>query len=256
MIDVANLHVYRARVYKRGTYGDDRLQVRILPLMADITDSSELENLPKFPALQKGLVLNCRQEASSDLKFKQDNSDVDGKDVADYVCVVANDDFTFGYVVCLENQFLGYMGKGYLDSWGFSYVRDYINNRGLGDNDLKYEYLCVQNITATPDGGLCEFYNWKNGNKYIINRSGSCIMLLQDKAYIRVGSPGRGGRKNPFSAIEMTGEKIVFKTKTFEVNADNVILGHHNQYLLSTALGSMPISVEGINLMPIKSIVV
>lgn len=256
MVDVSDLHVYRARVYKRGKFGDDRLQVRILPLMADITDSKELDNLPKFPALNKGLVYNCRQEATSDLKYKSDNSDIDGKANADYVCVVCNDDFTYGYVVCLENQFYGYMGSSYIDSWGFSGVKDYINNRGLGDNDLKYEFLCVQNITATPDGGLCEIYNWKNGNKYIINRSGSCIIMLQDKTYIRVGSPGKGGKKNPFSAIEMTGEKIIIKTKTLEVNADSIILGHHGQYLLSTSTKSMPISVEGINLYPIDSILV
>lgn len=256
MVDVSNLHVYRARVYKRGAFGDDRLQVRILPLMADITDSKELENLPKFPALQKGMVLNCRQEATSDLKFKENGKAVDGKDEADYVCVVCNDDFTYGYVVCLENQFYGYMGKHYKDSWGFTSVRDYINNRGLGDSDLKYEYLTVQAITSTPDGGFCEFYNWKNGNKYIINKSGSCIMLLQDKAYIRVGSPGTNGKKNPFSAIEMTGTKIEFKTTTFEVFSDNVILGHHNQYLLSTSCKMMPISSEGINLQPIKAICV
>lgn len=255
MVDVSDLHIYRARVYRRGKHGDDRLQVRILPFMADITDSNELENLPKFPALNKGMVFNCRQEASSSLKFKS-GDDVDGKDVADYVCVACNSDFTYGYVLCLENQFYGYMGNNYIDSWGFTSIRDYINNRGLGDDSLRYEYLCVQTISSSPDGGYCEFYNWKNGNKYIINRAGTCIMVLQDKIYIRAGSPGRGGQKNPFSAIEMTGEKIVFKTKLFEVNADNLILGHHNQYLLSTSCGMMPISVEGVNLQPIKSIMV
>jgi hypothetical protein len=255
MVDVSDLHIYRARVYKRGTSGDDRLQVRILPLQADITDSKELNNLPKFPPLIKGQVFNCRQECSSNLKYKN-GQDIDGKENADYVCVVANSDWTFGYVLGLENQFYGYMGNNYLDSWGFTYMRDYINNRGLGDEDLQYEYLVVQAMSSTPDGGFCEFYNWKNGNKYIINRAGSCIMILQDKVYIRAGSPGVNGAKNPFSAIEMTGSKIVVKTPCFDVTADNVILGHHNQYLLSTACSKMPVSAEGINLQPITAIMV
>lgn len=253
MVDVQDLHFYRARVYKRGTEGDDRLQVRILPLMADIKDK-EADNLPKFPCLFKGKVINCRQEKPTSETYNTNGKLIDSVETADYVCVICTDDFTFGYVLCLENQFLGYSGSNYVDSWGYPYLRDYINNRGLGDSDLKYEYLSVQEISSTDDGGYCEFFNWKNGNKYIINRSGSCIMILQDKVYIRAGSPGKNGAKNDFSAIEMSSDKVVIKTPRFEVDAKSIILGHHGQYLLSCSSSMVPVCAEGVNLQPIKSI--
>ena len=47
---------------------------------------------------------------------------------------------------------------------------------------------------------------------------------------------------------------ITFKTPKFDINADEVILGHHGQYLLATACKGMPISSEGVNLQPIKAI--
>lgn len=249
-----DLHFHRARVYKRGKPGDDRLQVRILPQMSDIPKEEE-DNLPKFPCLFRNQVLNCRQEATSSEKYSTNGKSVDGLSNADYVCVLCNDDFTFGYVVCLENAFYDYMSTPHSDSWGFQYIESYINNRGMGDSALDYQNLVVQAMPSTDDGGMIEFYNWKNGNKYIINRSGACIMILQDKIYIRAGSPGQNGAKNPFSAIEMSGDKIVIKTKLLEVNADNVILGHHGQYLLGTAVSSS-FAAEGRNFYPVKSILV
>jgi len=249
-----DLHFHRARVYKRGKFGDDRLQVRILPQMADIPQD-ELENLPKFPCLFKNMVLNCRQEATSSEKYSTTGNPVDGKDNADYVCVLCNKDYTFGYVVCLENAFYDYMTTPHKDSWGFSSIKDYINNRGMGDSALDYDNLVVQAMPSTEDGGMVEFYNWKNGNKYIINRSGACIMVLQDKVYIRAGSPGKNGKKNPFSAIEMSGSKIVIKTKLLDINSEKIILGHHGQYLLGTAVSS-PFAAEGRNFYPVKDIAV
>lgn len=246
------LHFHRARVYKRGKFGDDRLQVRILPHFADIPDS-ELKNLPKFPCLFKNQVINCRQEAPSSERYSNGKS-VDGFDEADYVCVLCNDDFTYGYVVCLESVFYDYQETAHKDSWGFQYVRDYINNRGLGDKNFSYDNLVVQNMANTEDGGMLEFYNWKNGNKYIINRSGTCLMLLQDKAYIRVGSPSSTpGKKSAFSAIEITSGKILMKTTSFDIDAENVTLGRHGQYLLGTAVSS-PFAAEGRNFYPVRSI--
>jgi hypothetical protein len=80
-------------------------------------------------------------------------------------------------------------------------------------------------------------------------------MVLQDKVYIRAGSPGKNGKKNPFSAIEMSGSKIVIKTKLLDINSEKIILGHHGQYLLGTAV-STPFAAEGRNFYPVKDIAV
>ena len=59
------LKLYRARVHDVGKENDDRLQVRIMPFMADYPETDS-ENLPRYPMMFKGQVLQCYTELNPD----------------------------------------------------------------------------------------------------------------------------------------------------------------------------------------------
>jgi hypothetical protein len=99
-------------------------------------------------------------------------------------------------------------------------------------------------------------YNYKTGDKYIVNSSGTCMVMKQDEVYIRAGSPSEGKSgpnvvsgfsKKAFSEIRITPDKIYMKTPTFEVDAKKKIFGHGGQNFVRT-FGSCALGVEGHNL--------
>lgn len=234
------LFLKRARIYDRCGANDDRLQVRVMPDQATV---QETRNLPCYPCLFKGQVLNGVTE-------KED------KDHATEVMVLCNEDKTYGFVLCLANVFHSYYrDTKYTESYGFDYIKQFLGTRGLGT--IKYEDFVVTNWVMSDKGGLCEMYNYKTGELYILNSAGTCIVMKQDELYMRCGSPSEGAsgkkaalssfKKKDFSEIVMTPEKVSINTRVFEVNAKKRIWGHGGQSILRT-FGTSALGVEGHNL--------
>lgn len=236
---IEGLILKRARIYDRCGANDDRLQVRVMPDQATI---SETRNLPCYPCIFKGQVLNGVTE-------KED------KENATEVIVACTEDKTYGFVICLANVFHSYYrDTKYSESYGFNYIKQFLGARGLGT--IRYEDFVVQNWQMSDKGGLVEMYNYKTGDKYIVNSSGTCMVMKQDEVYIRAGSPSEGKSgpnvvsgfsKKAFSEIRITPDKIYMKTPTFEVDAKKKIFGHGGQNFVRT-FGSCALGVEGHNL--------
>lgn len=234
------LFLKRARIYDRCGANDDRLQVRVMPEQASISES---ELLPCFPCLFKGQVLNGVTEKEN-------------KENATEVMVISNEDNTYGFVLCLANVFHSYYKPTkYTESYGFDYIKQFLGTRGLGA--IKYEDFVVTNWVMSEQGGLCQMYNYKTGELYTLNSSGTCIVMKQDELYLRCGSPSEGAsgkkalisgfKKREFSEIVLTPDKVSIKTNVFEVNAKKRIWGHGGQNVVRT-FGSSALGVEGHNI--------
>lgn len=244
------LKLYRARVHDVGKEGDDRLQVRIMPYMADYPDL-ESDNLPRYPSMFKGQVINCYTELNP-------NKDTN---MPDWVFVAATEDFTVGYIIGLANQFYTCNNTPYLDSYGYKKIQNFISSRGLDTNYVNYDEMVIEKwITNTNNregGGMVEMYNYKTGEKYYINTSGTCFIIQYDKIYMRVGNPSGSAQATTesFSQIQMDAHQIEFKTELFNVDAKKVILGHHGLNVIGTT-GSSGVSMEGVDLNPVTSITI
>lgn len=241
-----DLKIYRARVHDVCKVGDDRLQVRIMPHMADFPSVDD-DNLPKYPFMFKGQVITCYTEL---------NPDKDGN--ADWVFVAATDDFTVGYIIGLANQFYTSGKSPFVDSYGYKYVQNFISSRGLDTTYVNYEEMVVEKWLTTDKGGMVEMYNYRTGEKYLINSSGTCIIMQFDKIYMRVGNPSgmtNTSSNETFSQIEMTGGEVSIKTKLFNVDAEKVILGHHGLSVVGTT-GSLGVSMEGVDFNPVSNITI
>jgi len=245
-----NLKIYKARIYRMCGPNDDRIQVRILPHMIDI-QSDELDNLPKYPPFFKGQAISGKTEYD------------DGKTSAENVWVASTPDFTFGFVMGLANAFGQFSGKMF-DSYNFDELKKYLVKRRICPDDFNYRDLTVQFWSEYIDsegkskGGILEFINKKYGHKYIITTSGAIFAITSDSILLRIGGVNTeplGGTK--FSSMEMTPGKIRFKTPVFEIDAGKVILGKRGlSVLATTALGLIPIAVDGMNLTPVTDIMV
>lgn len=240
-----SLRLYKARIYSSGKDGDDRLQVRVLPYMADY-EVSECGDLPRYPALIKGQIITGYSELSPNPKTN----------MADEVFIVATSDWTVGYVLGLANRFHDCSSTPYQESYGFLNIQDYLSTRGL--DAIEYEDIYVDMWNSTQDGGFILMHNFKTGDVYVINASGTCIVMQADKIYLRVGSPNSsdsGGNSGDRSTITMTNTAISFKTKLFDVDAEDVVLGHHGLKVLATlADPAITQTYNGMNLQPISTI--
>src|SRR5574344_744064 len=217
------LRVYLASIYKTLGPNDDRLQLRILPYMIDIPDN-ELDNLPKFPAFSKSQVINGYTEYN------------DGKDKADRVYVLCTPDFSYGYVLSLATEFEGNTKSRFSGSYNFKDIKRYLAQRQCLPTDFEYKDIeVVVNSRENKTGGITILYNFRTGDYFIINNTGTIFTIQKDHIYMRVGSPSNPPEgKTNFSAIDITADEINFTTPTFNVNSPNIILGHHNLYLCAT----------------------
>jgi hypothetical protein len=242
------LKIYRARVHDVGSVGDDRLQVRIMPYMADYSELED-ENLPRYPCMFKGQVLSCYTELNPDKKTN----------LPDWVFVAATEDFTVGYVIGLANQFYTCNNTPFLDSYGYTNIQNFISSRGLDTYAVNYDEMVVEkwisNKNSQPIGGMVEMYNYRTGEKYIILTSGTCLIMQYNNIYMRVGNPSgtENGKTESFSEFVMNNNKIEFKTDLFNVDAKNVVLGQHQLNLLATGATSK-VSLNGMEVEPIKTI--
>lgn len=239
-----NLYIYKARVYRTLGPNDDRLQVRILPFMADIP-KDELDNLPKYPSFFSGQVIAAYSEVK------------DGKKNASIVLVAATSDFTCGYVLGLANQWEGNIKAKFTRSYNFKSIKRFLTQRGVCPASFDYQDIMVEiNIGNEKTGGCLRFYNIRTGDYFIVNKSGCIITVQQDKIYMRAGSPPSiPGTKVNFSQITLTPTEIKFDTPLFNVNAKNLILGRHGLYLQGTN-AEVSAAVDMTSNVPIKNIMV
>lgn len=236
------LKVYKAKIYKVFGPGDDRLQVRILPYMKDIP-SDELDNLPRYPMFFKGRKITGYDEFTY------------GTKKADKVYVLATSDFTTGYVLGLANEFEGNGENKFTQSYNAEKVKRYISQRDVLPSDYEFNDLnVVINSMEDGTGGLIVLYNFRTGDLFAINTTGTFFTMQKDKIVMRAGSPSSDGSGAVNSStITMTADKISFKTPIFEVDSPDVILGHSGQQLCSTN-AVFGVAVDAMTFMPVDSI--
>jgi hypothetical protein len=233
------LVVRKARIYKILGPKDDRVQLEVMPECMGIEDS-EKDHLPKYPPFFKGTVITGKS-------FKEDG------DEADYVWVLCTPDLQIGYILGPANIF-GDPTVKYKDSYSWNDIKKFLRERQALPDDFDYKHIRITNWVASDKGGLIEFYNYLTGDSGIINTSGSIITLQQKRIYMRVGTPNKGSR-SAFSAITMTADRVLIKSPNFELDADQVILGHHNLNALGTATSSVLIGKNGVSANAVREIV-
>lgn len=235
------LHIYRAKIVKKPDPGDDRLQVRIVPHMADIEETALL---PYYPPFFKGQVVVGRSE------------DVN-KQAADYVWVAALPDFSLGFVLGLANA---YEGSGasdkYTQSYNYKATHEALSRRKLLPDYIDYRNLFVQYWTDS----YLEMVDFRHGDKYILQSNGNMIVMEKNQIYLRVGSGNEDEANDnpnasvpPFSAIRMSRTELSIVTPNLKVRAGQITFGDKNLHLLASA-STNAIFVEGATLHPQKNI--
>lgn len=239
-----NLKVYKGIIYKVLGPEDDRLQVKIIPYMKDIS-VDELDNLPKYPMFFKGQKIT-----GHDLYTYGDKK-------ADFVYVLATSDFTVGYVLGLANEFETQGEAAFTGSASISSVKRYLAQRGALPSEFESSDIVVLiNSVEKDKGGILALYNYRTGDFFILNSSGTFATIQTDSVMIRAGSPSQDGTtKVNSSTIKLTADKIEIKTPFLEVDSPKIVLGHNNMKLCGTnSLIGVP--VDGTVLMPIEGITV
>ena len=236
------LHIYRARIVSKPDPGDDRLQVRIVPHMADI---QETELLPYYPPFFKGQVITGKTE----------NTD---QKAADYVWVAALPDFSLGFILGLANSYED-SGAGikYSGSYDYKSLFAALTKRAL-ISSLDYKDLHVQFWTDA----YLEMVNRKNGDKYIIQSNGNMIVMKTEEIYLRVGSGSSdeaGDNLNssvaPFSAIRMSRNEMDLITPRLVIRASEIKMGDKGLNVMA-ASAPLPIFSEGLTMHPQTNITV
>ena len=231
------LRIYRARIVSKPDPGDDRLQVRPVPYMADI---QETNLLPYYPPFFKGQVIVGKSE------------DRDQK-AADYVWIAALPDFTMGFVLGLANAYESSdPAAKFSQSYDFTALNTGMANRGLIPTYLDYKNLYVQYWTDN----YLEMVDFRHGDKYIIQSNGTMIVMEMNQIYLRVGSGSTqeaidnpNASVPPFSAIRMSREEMDIVTPRLVIRAGEIKFGDKQLYLLGSS-SPTPIFVEGATLHP------
>ncbi len=237
MVDLKSttkLNFYIGRIYKYGSIGDDRLTIRILPEMASVPDSS-ISCLPKFPMLRASTNINGIAE-------------VDSVDKATLVLVLANDDFTLGWVVDRINyQMNSYILDDVMStSYEYEAVKQFFASYNIAPpSGTAYKELEVmyQNNLRT----LIILSSTVDGSIWMISNTGSVIAMNSDEIYLCASASSSGDSSK--STIRISPDEITFNTKTFNIQqAEYVILGHDGMNLVGTmSAGSTAINGVDVN---------
>lgn len=231
------LHLYRALIYDNVKAGDDRLQVRILPWMADISGEEEY-NLPKFPPFVKGEVIRGYTE-----------KDPGPEGVATSVWVAANTDFTVGYVLGTVNEFNGALNGALTTSWNYKETKAVLSTAGALPEDFVYEDCEVR---ANEANTMIEITSFKSPFKITMTDKGTMTVMKETEIFLMARAGTEPG--DQASYIRITPQKIECKTKVFDLSkSDAVILGHHGLNVLGTYT-DIAVPCEGVNLTPISKI--
>lgn len=242
------LHFYLATLYDIISDTDSRLKVRIIPEMAHYEDDSML---PCFPPLFKNTTLNGKSEVK------------DGLNNAETYIVLSNSDWTFGWVICKANLFSlnNESEKIEFQSPNYKIVENNIKAckfEGVTP-DYDFDNLVVQTLVFedanqdknyTSGGGMIEFYNFRTGDKFIFNASGSgmCVTSWGVKLFAgkQTGSdiPANQTAEDKHSSITLMPADCKVNVERFEVNAHQIIFGHGNRKILASS-STQPLYAEG-----------
>lgn len=212
---------------------DDRIKVQVLPELAGISEE-EKDSLPEYPPFFRGTFYPG--------------------DEGELIWVVCTPDLQQGYILGGSNLFP--IDNKYVKgaSYNYSAVKNFLKQRQACPKDFEYENIVIDKCIMTEDGGICEGYNRKTGDWFLLNSTGAIITVQQDKIYMRVGSPPNPISSGPtgFSSLTMTTDYTKFKTPNFVVDAKTVTLGHHGQALY--AGGGMDTGMTGQPFIPAEGV--
>lgn len=224
-----SLHFYKARIYQnKSSAGDDRMQVRILPYMEDV-DELELVNLPWFPSLDKTRVVRGLPEV------------IVGEEKAGMVLVLANADFTMGYVVCPLNAFPDSYSK--LEyNWPYKEVKKVLSKMGLTGSSFNYDCIEVNQHTVGVEAGewipnvsekggyYLEITNILNGDKVFLNSNLSALGLIGNK--VIMASRAGVEENQAQSVITVAPDSITLRSRQIVLDYDiNLSLGKGGGYV-------------------------
>lgn len=224
-----SLHFYKARIYQnKSTPGDDRIQVRIIPYMEDVPET-DLVNLPWYPSLDRSRVIRGLPEM------------IVGEEKAGLVLVVANSDFTMGYVVCPLNAFPDSYDK--LEyNWPYKEVKEVLSKMGLTGSSFNYEFLEVNQHTVGVDEGewtlnpsekggfYLEITNILNGDKVFINSNLAAMGLIGNK--VIMASRAGVEENQAQSVITVAPDKITLRARQIVLDYDiNLSMGKGGGYI-------------------------
>ena len=208
----------KAKVYKINGIDDnnehvkdDRIKVQVFPELAKIKDE-DFDNLPEYPPFFKGTYE----------PFEKD----------EWVWVICTPDCQTGYILGGINQFQTDKDAERC-AYNFDYIKDFLTKRECCPNNFDYQNIVVVFANMTDKGGLCEMYNKKTGDWFLLNSTGTMVMVQQGRIFMRVGSPANPeDKKVAFSSMDMTTGSTIFTTPLFKVQADRVELGDAQRPLL------------------------
>ena len=232
------LHIYRARIVNKPDPGDDRLQIRVMPHMADV---QETDLLPYYPPFFAGQVIVGK------------NENLDGAPSAALVWVAALPDFSMGFVMGLANDYesTGAAAK-FTKSYNYKAVVQGLAGRGLLPSYIDYRNLYVQYWTDN----YLEMVDFRHGDKYIIQSNGNMIIMSMARIYMQVGSGAAAdssvnpnGSAPAYSSISLSRESIDMVTPILNIKAGQIKMGNQGLNLVG-ATATVPIFVEGITLQP------
>lgn len=214
----------RAKIYKLNGPKDDRIKVQVLPELAGLKDE-EKESLPEYPPFFAGTF--------------------HPGDEGDFTWVVCTPDLQQGYVLGQSNIFPTEDKYVKGSSYNYMAIKTFLAQRLACPVDFEYKDIVIDKCVMSQTGGICEGYNRKTGDWFLLNSTGAVITVQQKKIYMRVGSPPIPPSNGPtgFSALTMTTDFTMFKTPNFVVQADTVTLGHHGPALYG--LGGPDFGTQG-----------
>lgn len=232
------LHLYRALIYDNVKAGDDRLQVRIMPYMAEISGDEE-DNLPKYPPFFRGKVIRGYTEKDKESGMQPTS-----------VYVLANNNFTVGYVLGAVNEFNGAAAGALTSSWNYQESKASLQRAGAVPPGFDYNNI---EVTMNEGGTIVEMTSYKDAFKIIMTSSGDIFSIQNGKIFMMARS-GAGQNGVESSYVKITPSKIECKSKVFDLSkSEAVILGHHGLNVLGSYTDT-PVACEGINLTPCTGI--
>lgn len=233
-----NLHLYRAVIHDNCAAGDDRLQVRPLPWMADISGEEE-ENLPKYPPFVKGQVIRGYTEKDPHPQTGLPTS----------VWIAANTDFTVGYVIGPVNEFNGALNGALTTSWNYKETKSVLATSGATPQDFSYEDCEVHTNEANT---MIDITSFRSPFRVIMTDKGTMVVIKETELFLMARAGTKPG--DQASYMRMTPQKVEIKAKVFDLSkSDAVVLGHHGLNVLGT-YSDTPVPCEGVNLTPCTKI--
>ncbi len=183
---------------------------------------------------------------------------------AENVLVLCNENFTFGWVVCKANVFstnnpsIDYSIE--TQNFGYDETKKRIEHTNFDQiiPDSDYENLVIQTLVfedkndSNKQGGLCEFYNYRTGDKFILHSSGNGMAITATGIKLFTGDQVNVSelKDGKCSSIMIRPDEITFTAQKVEFNAIHIGLGKGCRKVVTTTQ-SQPTYAEGSPFLPI-----